>query len=123
MLNLVFEVQKYLKSQFLHPKEGQDLFKWRTRMQPFKANFSKQYKDTLCMFKCAHEDTQQNLLICPVMRQQYPEIQTSNINYDDIYSNSPLKMLPTLKVLNKLLDYRNQKIEAEKTKVQNQYDT
>ena len=54
VLYKTFEVQKYLKSQFLHPKEGQDLFKWRTHMQPFKANFSQQYQDTLCIFKCSN---------------------------------------------------------------------
>ena len=64
-----FELQIYLKSQFLHPKEARDLFKWRTRMQPFKANFSKQYKDTLCVFKCGHEDSQKNILICQKIRQ------------------------------------------------------
>ena len=37
------------------------MFKWRTRMQPFKANFIKQHKDMLCIFKCGHEDSQKNI--------------------------------------------------------------
>ena len=108
-----FEVQNYLKSQYLHPKEAQEVFKWRTRMQPFKANFSKQYQDTLCIFKCSHEDSQQNILICPKIRQTDPTIQTNKIKYEDIFSNNPLKMKSTLKVLNKLLDVRNQQIDDE----------
>ena len=108
-----FEVQNYLKSQFLYPKEAQDLFKWRTCMQPFKANFSKQYKDTLCMLKCSHEDSQQNILICPKIRQQDPNIQMNKITYEDLFSNNPLKMKSTLKVLTKLMAIRNQLIEAE----------
>ena len=109
-----FEFQTYLKSQFLHPREARDLFKWRTRMQPFKANFRKQYKDTDCVFKCGHEDTQKNILICQKIRDKYPTVQTSNVTYEDIFSNNPLKMKSTLKVLNKLLDFRKQIIEDEK---------
>ena len=108
-----FEVQTYLKSQFLHPREAQDLFKWRTRMQPFKANFSKQHKDTLCIFKCSHEDSQKNILFCQKIRQTYPSVEINNVTYEDIFSNNPLKMKSTLKVLNKLLDLRKQIIEDE----------
>ena len=87
-----------------------------TRMQHFKANFSKQYKDTLCMFKCSHEDSQQNILICPKIRETDPTIQTGDIKYEDIFSNNPLKMKSTLKILNKLLVIRNQLIEDEHNK-------
>ena len=82
-------------------------------MQPFKANFSKQYKETSCVFKCTHEDTQQNILICPKIRKTDPTIQTSEITYEDLFSDNPLKMKSTLKILNKLLVVRNQLIEDQ----------
>ena len=82
-------------------------------MQPFKANFSKQYKDTLCTFKCSHEDTQQNILLCPEIRKTDPTIQTSKITYEDLFSDNPLKMKSTMKILNKLLVVRNQIIEDQ----------
>ena len=40
-----FELQSYLKTQIIYPKDAQDIFKWRTNMQQFKINFSKQYEN------------------------------------------------------------------------------
>ena len=115
-----FELQAYLKTQNIYPKDAQDIFKWRTNMQQFKINFSKQYENTSCIFQCDHEDSQQNILVCPKIRQKFPEIQIQidNINYKDIYSNNLIKMRNTVQILNKLLECRKKMIEAQKYEAQ-----
>ena len=87
-------------------------------MANFKANFKKGQDEYLCPLDSLHEDSQENFLKCQVIQYYLPEIETSNINYYDIFSNNPLKNKITMEFLNKAYKIRENLLEI-KNKEQN----
>ena len=84
------------------------MFKWRTRMQNFKINFRNGSENLSCSLGCLHDDSQENILQCDIVKQT---LDVSSINYFNIFSNDPNKMKSTLQVLDKALQVRNRSLE------------
>ena len=76
-------------------------------MQDFKLNYGNKYKiSTKCKLGCSHEDNQENIVSCPILKQKLPDLETENISYRDIFSNNIRKVVSTANVLSKLLSKR-----------------
>ena len=104
--NLKYEelkIQPYLSSNNFYKNDAQLLFKLRTRMASFKANFKKGNVNLLCL-NCGDEDRQEHILSCDPIVTKFPE--SKSIQFKTIYSNNPVEMLKTLKIIKKALNYR-----------------
>ena len=75
-------------------------------MADFKANFKNGNIDLTC-FSCPSEDRQDHILYCDLITSNLPE--ASTVKYETIFSNKPLKMLQTIKVIKKALQYREKR--------------
>ena len=106
-----FEIQHYLISKYIYPKLAKEIFRWRTRMHEFKINFKNKYENTTCKLKCLHEDSQENILSCPVLLQSLPNLQINNIKYLDIFSTNVDKVYSAAKIMSKLLECRTILVE------------
>ena len=73
-------------------------------MHEFKINFRNKYENTTCKLKCPHEDSQENILTCPVLLLNFPNIQIDNIKYLDIISTNVGKVYSAAKIMSKLLE-------------------
>ena len=77
---------------------AQQIFKWRTRMAMFRANFSHGNLDLTCPLGCLHIDSQENVLKCKVI-QDHIDVDINDINYFNIFSNNVQKVKLTIEVL------------------------
>ena len=77
----------------------------------FKINFKNKYESTTCKLKCLHEDSQENILSCPVLFQNLPNLQINNIKYLDIFSTNVDKVYSAAKIMSKLLECRTILVE------------
>ena len=100
------KIQPYLSTNALFKDDAQLLFKLRTRMADFKANFKNGNIDLTC-FSCPSEDRQDHILTCDLITSNIPE--ASTVKYETIFSNKPHKMLDTIKVIKKALQYREKR--------------
>ena len=91
MTNLKYsnlEIQSYLISENIYPHLAKQIFKWRTRMVNFKMNFKNGSTDLLCPFGCQEEDRQDLILKCPVMISHLPELTSTKIDYNNLFSTN-----------------------------------
>ena len=102
------EIQPYLKTKSIFPQMAQKIFKWRTRMQNFRINFKNGSDNLSCSLGCAHDDSQENILQCNVVRQT---VDVSSINYMNIFSTDIVTMNATAQVLDKALQVRKNHLE------------
>ena len=72
-------------------------------MANFKANFKKGNVDLTCS-NCGEEDRQDHILSCDEIVTKFQESKT--IQYKTIFSNNPVEMSKTLKVIKKALNHR-----------------
>ena len=92
------QLGRHMTSNKLSCDEKQLLFKLRTRTFDCKSNFKDQFKNDLRCLLCKSDDTQEHLLNCKPIIQN---IDTSNINYNDLFSNIE-KQVKATKVFMKL---------------------
>ena len=111
MTNLEYKelkMQRYLNSKKIDKNDGQQLFKCRTRMTQFAANFPNGAIDIQCPF-CKKEhsiDSDEHSFQCEIVQTLVPE--TINKNPKDIYSNDIKKMKETVRIFGKILDLRRE---------------
>ena len=105
------EIQPYLVHNSVYSHIGEQIFKWRTRMQNFKSNFSHGQPDLSCPLGCSHVDSQENILKCQVVQKK---MDGSSANYFNIFSKNVELILATIAVLQKAVDIRDKITEADK---------
>ena len=88
---------------------SQQIFKWRTRMENFKMNFSNKYDDLSCIFGCMEDDSQENILHCKIVANK---VDVSGVNYFNIFSNDIENIKGTMKVLLKAAELRRSLLEG-----------
>ena len=85
-------LQEYLTANNLMTiREKQFTFAARARMIDLKCNFKIGHKDLKCRLCKTHEENQQGLLICKVLRESPTDIDTSD-TYSDLYSTDKKKI-------------------------------
>ena len=100
-------MQKYLISSLIDKHEGRQIFKYRTKMSRFNANFSNGAPSLECPL-CKKEnsiDDEAHNFNCEVMQTLLPE--TINKNPNDIYSNDVEVMKNVAKIFTKILELRS----------------
>ena len=105
-------IQPYLTSSKIYPQLAKYVFKWRTRMEKFKINFRNGSDSIQCPLGCLHDDSQQNILNCDVIKSSTPDLKTSKVNYMDIFSRNPLKIKATIDTLVKAYKIRETILET-----------
>ena len=76
-------MQEYLQLKTITRMEALILFKFRTRMAPFKENFKSGQFISLCPLCLSHVDSQENSFIC----ETFKKIFTIKGNYKDLFTN------------------------------------
>ena len=97
-------MQHYLSSTVFYKNDAQLLFKLRTRMANFKANFKNGNPDLSC-FLCTNEDRQEHILTCDTIVKEIPE--AMNVTYNTIFSHNSSKNKKVFTVIKKALQYRD----------------
>ena len=107
--------QSYLTSPIFSDYEAKLMFKVRTEFVNCKMNFKFMHPqgDILCPLCNIHNDTQQHIIECEVIRRKVKstEILNENIKYEDIYSENIHKMKSILVVFSNCLNIRNNLLE------------
>ena len=98
------QMQPYLYSKFIFKNDAQLIFKLRTRMADFKANFRNGNKDLQCILDCPEEDRQDHILICDTIVENIAEANT--VCYKSIFSKNSTEIMDTLKVIKAALNFR-----------------
>ena len=80
-------------------------------MSKFKINFRNGSDDIKCPLGCQHDDSQQNILKCDAINSELPQLSTSKVLYNDIFSNNPLKIKATMDLLIKSYKIREDMLE------------
>ena len=66
-------IQSYLKNRNITSRQSSIMFSLRSKtIRSIKANFPKQFSSLLCPLCEAHEDSQENLLVCKVLQNILP---------------------------------------------------
>lgn len=116
------EIQLYLTSSSnIYPKVANEIFKWRTRMAKFKSNFKNGSDNVQCPLGCQHDDTQENVLKCEVIKLHLPAIEKSNCMYKDIFSKDLKKVNNIINLLTKALKIRENILEIRNGQIFNPY--
>ena len=113
MDNLMYKdikLQTYLNDSTIYPQLAQNIFKWRTRMVNFKANFKNGNDNISCPLGCGHDDSQDYLLKCEVVKASLKENQT-NSQYMDIFSSNCSKIKQSGLLLEKAYKIRESILE------------
>ena len=117
MTNLNYEkieIQSYMSSKNIFPQLSKQIFKWRTRMMNFKMNFQNGSAELLCPLGCPEYDSQDLILHCSVLKSHLPELQSTKIQYKDIFSKNIDKIKKAAVLLDKVFKKREKLIEIEK---------
>ena len=80
-------------------------------MTKFKINFRNGSDNIQCQLGCQHDDSQQNILKCDAINSELPQLSTSKVLYNDIFSNNPLKIKATMDLLIKSYKIREDMLE------------
>ena len=75
-------------------------------MTNFKNNFKNGNDDISCVLGCPHDDSQENLLKCEVVKSSLTEVQTTKVKYLDIFSRNILKIKSSSLLLDKAFKVR-----------------
>ena len=80
----------------------------RTRMYSVKCNFKNNFNHNyICDLCKVEEDSQEHLLKCKVLQHFVPEIQISNVRYEDIFGNTE-EIIEASKLLKKVCKEREE---------------
>ena len=98
------KMQEYLKENMFSTSDARLIFRFRTRMAPFKENFKGSHQNNLCPLCEEHPDDQNLLFSCPfwIRRGLHGRIQ-------EIYCESPTKDL--VKTLAEIIAVRSKLAE------------
>ena len=102
------KIQKYFNSNKIDKYDGQQLFKCRTRMTNFAANFPNGALNIQCPL-CKKEnsiDSDEHSFQCEIVQTLVPE--TIDKSSKNIYSKNIDKMKETAKIFKKILDLRSE---------------
>ena len=61
-------------------------------MQNFKKNFSNGNNDISCKFGCENFDSQKHSLNCTVIKEKFPDLSVTTIQYNDLFSSDVTKI-------------------------------
>ena len=107
------EMQKYLITDKLTTKEIKFLFKLRTNMVDFKANFKNKYdknevsnEQLLCPLCNNHIDNEENLLLCSEL------VNNTKVKYSDIFSKDMNILTKATKQFQKLWKMRQRNLNV-----------
>ena len=83
------ETQKYMTSSLFRNIEVNILFTLRSRCIDCKANFRNNNEDIICQLCSEHEDNQQHILQCEILKKIYnsQEIVNEKIEYSDLFKD------------------------------------
>ena len=98
------DIQSYLVSSSIYPNMAQQIFKWRTRMESFRANFRNGNDDISCKLGCMEDDSQENFLNCKVIKDY---VFTERTDYFKIFSNNVNQVKSTMQVILKAWHIRS----------------
>ena len=104
-------MQKYLYESKFNKKERQLLFKYRTRMCNFAANFSNGLNDLTCKL-CKKEntiDSETHSFNCDIIKELLPEI--IDKKYEDIYAKDITKLKEATTALTRILEIRRELLD------------
>ena len=90
----------------IYPQLAKEAFKWRTRMVQFKLNFPNGTNNIECPLGCQDDDSQESIITCSAIIDNFPEFQSTSINYFDLFSNNPNKIKDTTDFLVKMFNKR-----------------
>ena len=105
------EMQTYLKSKDMTIRQKKLLFRLKTKMVKVGHNYGKKILCPLCQL---HNDDQQGLLECVLLKINCKELYNrTNENYEHIFSKN-IKELKTISVLmQKILEVREELLQTE----------
>ena len=100
-------MQDYFSSSIINKSEGQNLFRFRTRMALFAANFKNGANNLECPVCEVRNslDSESHNLKCEKMTKLLPEVIDKDIK--NIYSDNVELMKETITVLTKVMDIRS----------------
>ena len=101
-----------MSSDKINPQLAKQIFKWRTSMVNFRMNFRNGSASTLCPLGCLQIDSQDQFLKCPVLTLYLPELDSTNVQYKNIFSKNIDKIRETIELLNESLTKREELIAA-----------
>ena len=102
------EIQNYMKQRSFKTQEIHLLFKLRTRMLQVKNNFKNQHENIQCDLCNEAEETQEHLLDCQTIIDNCEELYNdSTVQYNDIFSQNPNKLLKVTKLFAEVTKVRN----------------
>ena len=109
------QTQSYLTSPLFSDHEAKVIFKLRTEFLNCKMNFKFMHPkgDLKCPLCNTHNDTQQHILECEIIRNKVKssEMLNADIKYEDIYSENIHKMKAIIVVFLNCLNIRDNLVE------------
>ena len=108
-------IQSYMTSVNIYPQLAKRIFKWRTRMMKFKMNFQNGSDDLLCPLGCPEIDFQEKILECSVIKSHIPKLETTHIQYRDIFSTNISKIKETVELLDTAFTKREKLIDLRQS--------
>ena len=110
------EMQKYLYSNKINKTEGQQLFKFRTRMALFGNNFRNGLDNIECPLcrKPNSIDSETHSLVCETIKNKMPEVVLENIDINNLYSKNVSKMKETINIFMNILKIRKELLPNKK---------
>ena len=111
------QMQNYLSSSKITMKEAKLLFKIRTNMLEVKKNYKRKgskneqvsNEDITCPLCKKHIDSEENVFKC----EELSNMNTSDVEFEDLFSNNEEKMFKCLKHFQKLWKLRQTKLENQ----------
>ena len=106
------KMQPYLYSAQITKTEGQELFRFRTRMALFGNNFRNGLNTVECPLckKANSVDSEGHSLTCETIIDKIPEINMKVIRVDNLYSENVYIMKETINIFLQIMKIRNGKI-------------
>lgn len=102
-------LQPYLKSDKISVRIAKQLFRYRTKMADLKDNFRSMYVDNnLCPLECGQPDTQENLLTCSSISENF-----GTAEYNDLFTSNVDKNKVVIEALIKSMERRDQILEKQ----------
>ena len=75
-------------------------------MVQFKLNFPNGTNNIECPLGCQDDDSQESIIKCSALIDNFPEFQSTSINYFDLFSNDPNRIKNTIDILVKMFKKR-----------------
>ena len=96
------KIQKYLLDKDIPTATARLVFKYRTHMLSFHKNLKGMSKDEVCPLCNSHNDDQDEMENCPVLKEKFPQIGICKTIYEEDVSTEAVD------VLTRAIDYKKQ---------------